>query len=105
MDHRIRTALWALAGLAFAVGLSMAAFAVAGGRISEPAGSVRIVPVQDEQRPEPQSSPKVTPSPKRSDEPTPSPQTSAAPTQDPSGSSEPDRPSDDPAGSHDGNDD
>jgi hypothetical protein len=50
VDSRIRTALWALAGLALAVGISLTAFAVAGGTIGEPASTVRVVPSLDEQQ-------------------------------------------------------
>ena len=67
MDPRFRTALWALAGLALAVGISMAAFAVAGGRISEPAGSVRVSPTTDELVPE--NTPKPSTHPTKSETP------------------------------------
>ena len=69
MDHRFRTAVWAIAGLVFAIALSWAAFALAGGRISEPAGSVRVAPVGDEEHPEPRETPSATPGPKRSPKP------------------------------------
>lgn len=62
MDPRFRTALWALAGLALAVAISLTAFAVAGGSISEPAGSVRVIPTADEQQ-------EQTPKPSRTAEP------------------------------------
>ena len=64
MDPRIRTALWALAGLALAVGISLTAFAVAGETIGEPASNVRVAPTVDEQ----QSS--HTPEPTHTKEPT-----------------------------------
>ena len=57
-----RTLLWAIGGLALALVLSLTAFAVAGGPISEPAGSVHVIPTSD---PEPSH----TPSPTRSDHP------------------------------------
>ena len=69
MDHRVRTAVWAIAGLVFAIALSWAAFAVAGGRISEPAGSVRVAPVADEEHSEPRQTPSATPGEKPSAKP------------------------------------
>jgi uncharacterized membrane protein YgcG len=92
MEHRVRTAVWAIACLLFAIALSWAAFAVAGGRISEPAGSVRVAPVGDEEHSEPRPTPSATPGQKQS--PTPrSPQPAAT------GSTATPSPSDDHGGS------
>ena len=109
MDPRLRTALWALAGLALAVGISMAAFAVAGGSISEPAGSVRVIPTADEQMPEHTPKPSRSAKPSHSDEPPTSTATSTATSTSSSATS---TPSDDHGGSsgeggesHDGSDD
>lgn len=108
MDPRFRTALWALAGLALAVGISMAAFAVAGGSISEPAGTVRVIPTADEQMPEHTPRPSRSAKPSRSDEPPTSTATSTATSTSSSATSSP---SDDHSGSgeggesHDGSDD
>ena len=43
MNPKLQTVTWAVGGLALAGLLSLSAFAVAGGRISEPAGSVHLV--------------------------------------------------------------
>jgi hypothetical protein len=103
MDHRIRTALWALGGLALAVGISLSAFAVAGGRISEPAGSIRVFPTADEQQPEHTPSPSHTTKPSKSESPSGGGSSTATSTATLSG---PDpTPSDDGNGSHDGSDD
>jgi hypothetical protein len=111
MDPRLRTAIWALAGLALAVGISMAAFAVAGGSISEPAGSVRVVPTADEQQPE------HTPKPSHPDKPSQDPSgggtttgttttaTSTSSVATPSPSDDHGGSGSDGSGSHDGNDD
>jgi hypothetical protein len=109
MDPRFRTALWALAGLALAIGISMTAFAVAGGSISQPAGSVRVTPAADELRPEQSPKPSKSSTPSESDKPSGAsgrPSSTSTPTAPPSetgddgGSG-----SDDAAGTHDGNDD
>ena len=109
MDPRFRTALWALAGLALAIGISMMAFAVAGGSISQPAGSVRVTPVADELRPDQSPKPSKSPTPSESDKPSgasESPSSTSTATASPSetgddgGSG-----SDDAAGIHDGYDD
>jgi hypothetical protein len=42
MNPTLRTLLWAVGGLVIAAALSLGAFAVAGGRISQPAGTVRL---------------------------------------------------------------
>jgi hypothetical protein len=81
MDDRVRTAVWAIAGLVFVVVLSWAAFAVAGGRISEPAGSVRVPPAGEDGQSEPRMTPSVTPSPDHSPK-TASPQPTATRTSD-----------------------
>jgi hypothetical protein len=70
MDPRIRTALWALAGLALAVGISLTAFAVAGETIGEPAGHVRVEPTLDEEQNSPTPKPTHTKEPTETPEPT-----------------------------------
>jgi hypothetical protein len=109
MDPRFRTTLWALAGLALAIGISMTAFAVAGGSISQPAGSVRVTPTADELRPEQSPKPSKGPTSTESDgpsgateDPTSTSTSTAAPSAagDKGGSG-----SDDAPGTHDGNDD
>jgi hypothetical protein len=67
MDRRVKTAMWALGGLALAIALSMTAYAVAGGRLSEPAGSVRVIPSAAEEGNSPGAT--ETPRPEPSDEP------------------------------------
>lgn len=111
MDPRIRTALWALAGVALAVGISLSAFAVAGGSIGEPSGPVRIVPTLDEGRMSPSPTPTRTQEPSEKSEPTKTRSASAA-TVTSTSSGQP-SPSDDHGGddsgsggsSHDGSDD
>ena len=98
--------MWAIAGLVFAVALSWAAFAVAGGRIGEPAGSVRVAPVGDEEHSEPRPTPSATPGQKQSPKPA-SPQATTAapsPSDDHGGSSGTSGGSDDGTG-HDADDD
>src|SRR5215212_5652127 len=107
MDPRFRTALWALAGLALAIGISMTAFAVAGGSISQPAGSVRVTPVADELRPDQSPKPSKSPTPSESEGPsgatgTPSSTSTVPPSQ---AGDDGDSGSDDAPGTHDGNDD
>lgn len=63
MDRRWKTALWALGGLALAIALSMTAYAVAGGRLSEPAGSVRVIPSAAEEGHSPNATASPTPEP------------------------------------------
>ena len=106
MDTRIRTALWALAGLALAVGISLTAFAVAGGSIGDPAGPVRVVPTLDEERksltpePTPTRDPSETPDPTHTVRSTTSSSTAAPTPSDDHGGSGPGD-----GGSHDGSDD
>ena len=73
MKPGTRTLLWAIGGLALALALSLTAFAVAGGPISEPVGSVHVVPSSD-------SGPDHTPSPTPTDRPTKTPEPTKSPT-------------------------
>jgi hypothetical protein len=108
MDDRIRTALWALGGLALAVVISLGAFAVAGGRISEPAGSVRVSPTADEQQPEHAPAPSGTAKPSKSGSPSgggTSTETSTVTATSTSTVTAEPSPSHDHGGAHDGTDD
>ena len=73
MKPGTRTLLWAIGGLALALALSLTAFAVAGGPISEPVGSVHVVPSSD-------SGPDHTPTPTHTDRPTKTPEPTESPT-------------------------
>jgi len=111
MDPRIRTAIWALAGVVLAVGISLTAFAVAGGSIGEPSGPVRVVPTVDERRASPAPEPSDIHDPSEKPEPT---KTRAASSATSTSSSAVQSPSSDDhggessgagGGSHDGSDD
>ena len=81
MNPKLQTVTWAVGGLALAGLLSLSAFAVAGGRISEPAGSVHMVVTSRDDRqgsPSPSNSARPAQSDKPSDTTAPS---AATPTQ------------------------
>jgi hypothetical protein len=102
MGPGTRTLIWAIGGLALAVALSLTAFAVAGGPISQPAGSVHVVETDN-------SNPPQTPSPSHSARPTKTPEptkSATSSTSTPTSSTAQPTPTDDHGGgSHDGDDD
>lgn len=88
--------VWAIGGLALAVALSLTAFAVAGGRISEPAGSVHVAPSASDGNREAGGTPSPKPS-TQSPKPTATPHPTTS-TASPIGSNAQPTPSDDHGG-------